>query len=174
MPRFGRHALVPGRFRGRATIRDVWSQQSGARADVHSPVEEFIAPAVHCLVFEALSDWHFGETARCHATMAEAISLAKELNDMHALALALLFWAVILGHLEGNPAEMARLASDLIELSTRQNFAFWLPAGEILRGWARSASGNTAEASHGSRAEYGTIEQPAPRWTCAIFSGPKR
>ena len=40
---------------------------------------------------------------------------------------------------------MARLASDLIELSTRQNFAFWLPAGEILRGWARSASGNTAE-----------------------------
>jgi hypothetical protein len=34
--------------------------------DIHSPVEEFIAPAVHCLVFEALSDWHFGETARCH------------------------------------------------------------------------------------------------------------
>jgi serine/threonine protein kinase/predicted ATPase len=112
---------------------------------VHSPVEEFISPAVHCLVFEALSDWHFGETARCHATMVEAISLAKELNDMHALAFSLLFWAVILGHLEGNPAEMARLASDLIELSTRQNFAFWLPAGEIFGGWARSASGNTAE-----------------------------
>jgi predicted ATPase len=36
-------------------------------------------------------------------------------------------------------------ASDLIELSTRQNFAFWLPAGEVHRGWARSASGNTAE-----------------------------
>jgi predicted ATPase len=40
---------------------------------------------------------------------------------------------------------VARLASDLIELSTRQNFAFWLPAGDILRGWARSASGSTAE-----------------------------
>src|SRR5271165_4242768 len=112
---------------------------------VQSPVEEFIAPAVQCLIFEALSDWHFGETARCHATMAAAISLAKELNDMHTLALALLFSAVILGHLEGNPAEVARLASDLIELSTRQNFAFWLPGGEILRGWARSASGSTAE-----------------------------
>jgi adenylate cyclase len=74
--------------------------------------------------------------------MAEAISLAKELNDMYALALALLFRAMVLGHLEGNPAEMARLASDLIELSTRQNFAFWLRAGEIFRGWARSASGN--------------------------------
>ena len=112
---------------------------------VHFSVEEFFAPSVHCLIFEAVSDWHFGETARCHATMAEAISLAKELNDMHALAVALLFWAVILGHLEGNPAEMARLASDLIELSTRQNFAFWLPGGEILRGWARSASSETGE-----------------------------
>jgi predicted ATPase len=77
--------------------------------------------------------------------MTEAMSLAKELNDMHALALTLLFRAVILGHLEGNPSEIARLASDLIELSTRQNFAFWLPPGEILRGWARSASGSAAE-----------------------------
>ena len=40
---------------------------------------------------------------------------------------------------------MERLASDLIELSTRQNFALWLAIGEFLRGWARSASGNTAE-----------------------------
>jgi predicted ATPase len=40
---------------------------------------------------------------------------------------------------------VARLASDLIELSTRQNFAFWLPGGEIFRGWARSACGDTAE-----------------------------
>jgi predicted ATPase len=33
----------------------------------------------------------------------------------------------------------------LIELCTRQNFAFWVPAGEIFRGWARSASGSAAE-----------------------------
>ena len=35
--------------------------------------------------------------------MAEAISLAKELNDMHALALAL-YSAAILGYYELNPA----------------------------------------------------------------------
>ena len=40
---------------------------------------------------------------------------------------------------------MERFASDLIELSTRQNFAHWLAGGDILRGWARSASGDTAE-----------------------------
>ena len=33
----------------------------------------------------------------------------------------------------------------LIELSTRHHFAHWLAGGAILRGWARSASGNTAE-----------------------------
>ena len=69
------------------------------------------------------AEWHFGEIASCHATMAEAISLAKELNDMHALAVALHF-AAFLAHYERNPAEVERLASDLIELSTRQNFAY--------------------------------------------------
>jgi hypothetical protein len=63
---------------------------------------------------------------------------------MNALAVAL-FDAGFLAHLERNPAEVGRLASDLIELSTRQNFAFWLAGGEILRGWARSASGATPE-----------------------------
>jgi predicted ATPase len=38
-----------------------------------------------------------------------------------------------------------RLASDVIELSTRHHFAHWLVWGSILRGWARSASGNTKE-----------------------------
>jgi predicted ATPase len=38
-----------------------------------------------------------------------------------------------------------RLASEVIELSTRQNFALWLASGEVLRGWARSASGDTTE-----------------------------
>jgi predicted ATPase len=33
----------------------------------------------------------------------------------------------------------------LIELSTRQNFAWFLAGGEVLRGWTRSASGDTAE-----------------------------
>jgi predicted ATPase len=76
--------------------------------------------------------------------MAHAISLAKELKDTHALAVAL-HYAALLGHFERNPAQVERLASDLIELSTRQHFATWLPGGAVLRGWARSASGDIAE-----------------------------
>jgi predicted ATPase len=56
-----------------------------------------------------------------------------------------LLLAGFLGHFERNPAKVERLASDLIELSTRQNFPLWLAGGEVLRGWARSASGSTAE-----------------------------
>ena len=122
-------------------VRGVQIWRSGG---VQSPVEEVTAPAVTCLCYEALSEWQFGEIASCHTTMAEAISLAKELNDMHALGVAL--WnAGILAHYERNPAEVEGFASDLIELSTRQNFAFLLAAGEVVRGWARSASGDNAE-----------------------------
>jgi tetratricopeptide (TPR) repeat protein len=111
---------------------------------IESPVEELIAPAVECLSYEALSEWHLGEIASCKTKMREAIGLAKELNDMAALGLAL-YWAGVLAHFERNPAEVERLASELIELSTRQTFASWLPGGVALRGWARSASGDTAE-----------------------------
>jgi hypothetical protein len=91
-----------------------------------------------------LRNYYFGKIALCQATMAEAISLAGQLNDMHALAHAL-NWAAILGQAERNPAEVERLASDLIELSTRHSFSYWLTAGTMFRGWARSASGDTVE-----------------------------
>ena len=118
--------------------------RSGARAAYSLRSKRSPRPLFYCLCYEALSEWHLGEIGSCRATMAEAISLAKELNDMHALAIALTFGAV-LGHFERNPAEVEGLASDLIELSTRQNFVRWLPGGEVLRGWARSALGDTAE-----------------------------
>ena len=76
--------------------------------------------------------------------MAEAISLAKGLNDTHGLAVVL-WYAAILGHFERKPAEVEGHASDLVELSTRQSFALWLAAGEVLCGWARSTSGNPTE-----------------------------
>jgi predicted ATPase len=122
-------------------MRGVQIWRSGG---VQSPVEEITAPAVSCLFHESLCEWHFGEIASCHPTMAEAIALAKELNDMPALAVAL--WAAtILAQCERDTAKVERLASDLIELATRQNIAQFLGGGEVLRGWARSACGDAAE-----------------------------
>ena len=50
-----------------------------------------------------------------------------------------------LAYFERNPAEVERLASHLCELSTRLNFEPFLQRAAVLRGWARSASGNTAD-----------------------------
>ena len=111
---------------------------------IRSPFQEVDSQAVACLSHEALLEWHFGETASCHATMAEAISLAQKLNDMHGLAVAL-HLAAFLAYYERNAAELERLASDLIELSTRHGFAHWLAVGEVFRGLTCSAAGNTAE-----------------------------
>ena len=116
---------------------------------VQSPVaEEIQAPVVNCLVYEAWCDWLFGEIASSHALMDEAIATAKQLKDRYALALALAF-AGSLAHLERDPAEVDRLSSELIELSTRHHFAHFLTLGSILRGWARSTSGSTEEGISG-------------------------
>jgi tetratricopeptide (TPR) repeat protein len=111
---------------------------------VQSPVEEVDLPITSTLCWAAMSDWHLGDIASSKANMAEAISLAKELNDMHGLAVDLLF-AAILGYYERNPAEVERCASDLIELSTRHHFAHYMAVGAVYRGWALSASGNVPE-----------------------------
>ena len=111
---------------------------------VQSHVEEVVAPAIGCLYYGALSEWHLGGIASCQATMVEAISLAKEANDMHALALAL-WHSGRLVHCERNPVDVERIAADLIELSTRHNFSYFLPGAAVLRGWARSTSGDTSQ-----------------------------
>src|SRR5271166_4143446 len=82
-------------------------------------------------------------SSKCHYYLRDT-TLAKELNDMSSLAVALYFGG-ILARFERNSAEVERLASELIELSTRYNFALWLPGANVLRGWVRSVCGDTAE-----------------------------
>jgi hypothetical protein len=69
----------------------------------------------------------------------------NKLNDTHGLAVAVSY-AALLSYYERNHAEVARWASDLIELSTRRNFALFLAFGSAYRGWARSVSDGTPEA----------------------------
>jgi predicted ATPase len=112
--------------------------------NVQPRTEDPYTPTVGCLCYAAMSEWQLGEIASSQVHMDEAISLAKELNDMHALAVALYFRG-LLAQLEHNHAEGKRNSSELIELSTRHNFLDWKAVGAIHRGWALSVSGNTAE-----------------------------
>ena len=120
-----------------------WGVDLWRLGGVQSPPEEVHAPVVTCLCYEAASAWHLGDFLSSSAAIVEAISLAKELNDMPALANAL-NWAVILAYYERNPIEVERLATELIELSTHHHFAYWQAIGIMFRGWARSASGDVA------------------------------
>ncbi|MBV9578240.1 MAG: hypothetical protein JO057_06575, partial [Chloroflexi bacterium] len=130
-----------------------------------SPVEEVHAPAVLCLCWQAVSDWHLGDIARSHTAMGEAISLAKALKDTHGLAMALVVNA-ILNCFERCPAEVERLASESIELSARLNFSVWQHVGEALSGWARSVSGATAEGL--ARIEHGIDGLRTTGWMLAM------
>jgi adenylate cyclase len=125
----------------RYAMRGVQIWRSG---DLQPPVEEVSAPAVMCLCWEALSKLFLGDIASPRPALAEAISLAKELNDMYGLAVALQF-AAALAAMERNLADVERYSSDLIELSTRQHFAHWIAIGAVYRGWARSASGEISD-----------------------------
>jgi anaphase-promoting complex subunit 5 len=59
--------------------------------NIQTHPEDYVTPVVDCLIFGAMSDWHFGEIATCHAMMDEAVSIAKEQKDRNALAHALMW-----------------------------------------------------------------------------------
>jgi hypothetical protein len=107
-----------------------------------------------CLAYMALFQWHNGDITASQATIEEAISLERELNDMHGLA-GKLEIAAFLACEERNLMKVELYSSELIELSTRHRFAYWMATGVIYRGWALSAAGKTAEGIL-------SIEQPAP------------
>jgi Protein kinase domain/NACHT domain len=124
-----------------STLRGLHIWHSG---DIKSHVQEVDPSVVACLTDKAQSEWHLGEIDSCQATMAEAIAVARKLNEMHGVAEALYF-AACLSHYLRNPSEVERLAADAIELSIRQNFPLYLTRGTILRGWARSVLSETVQ-----------------------------
>jgi Protein kinase domain/NACHT domain len=111
------------------------------RGGVQSQVGELSSPAVACLCYGAMSEWHFAEVTSSKAIMADGVSLAKTLNDTHSLAFALSCTA-FLALFERSPIELERSILELMELSARANFAFWLAEAKVLRGWACSVSGD--------------------------------
>jgi hypothetical protein len=135
------HLLGNFETSGQHAMRAVQIWRSGG---VQFLPEELDVIAVTSLCYEAFFHCHCGQTAIAQATVTEAISLAKDLNDMHGLTVAL-WYAGVVSCIEGNVREVERWASELIELSTRQHFPHWLAIGKILRGWTRAVFGDTAE-----------------------------
>ena len=111
-------------------IRGVELWRSG---DLQSTIEEVGLPGITCLCYVALFLLRNGDITSCQATIEEAISLARELNDMHGLALALDIAASVACD-QRNLTKAELYSSELIQLSTRHHFALWMAAGVIYRG----------------------------------------
>jgi predicted ATPase len=107
-------------------------------------IEELELPGIACFRYLALCEWHKDNVTSSQATIEEAILLARELNDIHGLAVALDI-AASLACDERNLAKVELYSSEIIELSTRHRFAVFMATGAIYRGWALSAGGKSAE-----------------------------
>jgi hypothetical protein len=110
----------------RYAMRGIEIWRSGG---VQTHVEDVNAPAVICLCFEAQLKWHFGEIAFSQIAIAEAISLAKELNDKHALTVAL-YCAAVLGHFETDMTAPVKNTPLYQEVITRTPAGRWGSADE--------------------------------------------
>jgi hypothetical protein len=122
-------------------IRGVELWRSGG---LQTRIEDLELPGISCLRYLALCQWHNDNIASSQATIEEAVSLARELNDFHGLAMALDI-AASLACDERNLAKVGLYSSELIELSTRHRFAVSMAIGAIYRGWGLSAAGKCAE-----------------------------
>jgi len=122
-------------------IRGVELWRSGG---AQSTIEEIDVPGIACLCCVATVQLHNGDITSSQATIEEAISLERELNDMHGLAETLDI-AASLACDEYNLAKVELYSSELIELSTCHRFALWMAAGVIYRGWKLCAAGRSAE-----------------------------
>jgi hypothetical protein len=150
--------------RGKSPGSSVWRSEA-----LQPAVEEISAPAVMCLCWEASSKSHLGEIASSRATMAEAISLAKELNDIYGLAVVL-SCSGVLAHMERNLADVERYSWDLIELSTRHHFARdGSPLGPFTAVGCAVLPVKRLMAPHGLRTEYEIFGQPARCCSCLFI-----
>jgi class 3 adenylate cyclase/predicted ATPase len=101
-------------------------------------------PGVICRGFAAFPIWVLGYPDQSLQSSHEALAWAQELTHPFGLAMALLMTAVVHQFRRETKAVQER-AEALIALSSEQGFPYWLVQGKILRGWALTAQGKTAE-----------------------------
>jgi predicted ATPase len=134
-------------FMGNFAVARAYAQQGISLWNSQRPqssVEEVYTPIVTCLCIDAMVLWQFGNPDQAQLRIREAIDLATELSDMNALAVGFFIESYI-NQFRRNSHDTLMSSSRLIRLSTEQGFAFWLAAGNVLRGWALAIGGSTKE-----------------------------
>jgi DNA-binding winged helix-turn-helix (wHTH) protein/predicted ATPase len=102
-------------------------------------------PCVATAAFGAVALWLTGQSDQALRTSDRAVALARQLAQPSTLALALHF-AAMLHQFRGDADAVDRFARESIELSREEGFSFWLAGGNILQGWAMTATGDDVPA----------------------------
>lgn len=97
-----------------------------------------------CRSHAAWALWFLGHQDQALKMNAEALELAEKLSHPASLVAALDFTAW-LHQLCGDHQPARERAEAAVELATKHDFAFWMPMGIILRGWALTEQGQVTE-----------------------------
>lgn len=108
---------------------------------------EVSAPIVTCISFEALSLWQLGQPDKALERIEEAVERARSIADAHSLAVALHF-AGYVSHFCGLPERAERVACELLDISSSNNFRFWRAGAHVQLGWARTIMNRSEKALH--------------------------
>ena len=99
---------------------------------------------VACLCFGAWALWFLGYPDQALRRAQDALRLARELAHPFSLAFGLQFVAQ-LHHYRREYALARDLATEVIAISSEQDFPLWSGMGTILRGWALARDGRGVE-----------------------------
>lgn len=98
-------------------------------------------PGVACACLGACTVWLLGYVDQALTRMRAALTLARRLGQLHSLASALI-WAAVLHQLRREGSLAQAQAETTIPLCREQEFPYYLAAGTILQGWALTEQGH--------------------------------
>jgi predicted ATPase len=97
-------------------------------------------PGVHCLAYTAWTLWLLGYPDQALRRSHAALTLARQVSHPFSLAVAL-HWCTVTHQLRREKEATQEQAEAGIALASEQEFAFFLSAETVLRGWALGEQG---------------------------------
>ncbi len=98
-------------------------------------------PGVESLSYLALNQWYLGDTKSAIETADRSMKLAQEIAYKHSVLYSLLMRGVLL-HMSRLSDELLDVADEIVGLSKKQDYPFFVEWGRNLKGWALSENGD--------------------------------
>lgn len=97
-------------------------------------------PGVESLSYLALNSWYMGDLSAAIETADRSLALAQEIAYKHSVLYSMIMRGVFL-HLADLSDELLEIADDIIAMSKKQNYPFFVEWGRNLKGWAVAEQG---------------------------------